>query len=299
MAEAGQFPGFGRPPGSNGFELLNLASIFDKPATKCVDIARVSDMQIMTMAAPAGVSSPLWAIAGPGGRRALWNAAEGTSGMTPIAGASPPAGAPTSVTADQIRTIMPNAGGQADQYADALNSAMTAHGITAPEQRAAFLAQIAVESGDLNNTSENLNYSAQRLTHVWPRRFPNVAAAAPYAHNPEALGNRTYADRLGNGDEASGDGYRYRGRGLMQVTGRDNYRRLGFEDNPDALANPITAADTAATFWANNNLNGRTQTALDRAHYDEISRAVNGGDNGISERWAAYQRALAALQPTR
>ena len=190
---------------------------------------------------------------------------------------------------------MPNAGVQADLYAAALNAAMAAHGVTTPAQQAAFLAQISVESGDLQNTSENLNYLAERIVAVWPRRYPTVAAALPYAHNPEALGDNTYANRNGNGDEASGDGFRYRGRGLMQVTGRANYRAQGFEDNPEALANPVTAADTAATFWANNNLNAPTAAPLDRAHFDQISQAVNGGPNAQAERWAAYQRALTAL----
>lgn len=201
------------------------------------------------------------------------------------------------VTADQIRTIMPNAGTRADDYVNALNIAMDAQGITSPEQRAAFLAQISVESGDLRDTQENLNYSAQRLTQVWPRRFPTLEAAQPYARNPEALANRVYADRLGNGDAASGDGYLYRGRGLMQVTGRDNYRAIGHENDPESLAEPGTAATTAAQWWSNNNLAGRTSTELNRTQFDAISRTVNGGDHGINERWQAYQRALTALRP--
>ena len=204
--------------------------------------------------------------------------------------------APQPVTADQIRQIMPNAGGRADNFADALNSAMTAHGITTTEQRAAFLAQVSVESGDLRNTVENLNYSAQRLTEVWPSRFPTIGSATPYARNAEALANNVYANRLGNGDTASGDGYVFRGRGLMQVTGRDNYRAAGHEADPESLAEPQTAADTAAGFWANNGLNGRTQAELGRAEFNAVSRTVNGGNHGSNERWAAYQRGLEALR---
>lgn len=199
------------------------------------------------------------------------------------------------VTPDQMRKIMPNAGARADTYVDPLNSAMRANGITTREQQAAFLAQIAQESGDLANTTENLNYSAPRLTEVWPKRFPTLESATPYARNPEALANRVYASRLGNGDAASGDGYRYRGRGLMQVTGRDNYRAIGFEDNPEALSEPVTAADTAARWWSSNNLPSRTNGELSRADFDAVSRTVNGGDHGINERWRAYQRGLSAL----
>lgn len=201
------------------------------------------------------------------------------------------------VTEAQLRAIMPTAGARTARFVGPLNQAMRAHGINTNERRAAFLAQISVESGELHRVEENLNYSAERLQVVWPRRFPNAAAARPYAHDPEALANHTYANRLGNGNAASGDGWRYRGRGLMQTTGRSNYRAAGFENNPDALANPVTAADSAGRFWSSNGLNGRTQTVLARAQFNGISRTVNGGDHGSAERWAAYQRALRALQP--
>jgi putative chitinase len=216
--------------------------------------------------------------------------------MGALLAASPlPAGA-NDVTADELRAIMPNAGTRADDYVDALNAAMTAHGIETPERRAAFLAQIAVESGDLRNTEENLNYSAARLMQVWPGRFPTLEEATPYARNPQALANRTYANRLGNGNEASGDGYRFRGRGLMQVTGRANYRTLGHEADPDALLTPQVAADTAAAFWENNGLNAMADGVLTRDGFNRISRRVNGGDHGSNERWQAYQRALTAFQ---
>ncbi len=200
------------------------------------------------------------------------------------------------VTEAQLRAIMPEAGGQIGRFIGPLNTAMRVHGINTNERRAAFLAQISVESGQLRNVEENLNYSAPRLRVVWPRRFPTAEAAAPYARNPEALGNHVYADRLGNGDERSGDGYRYRGRGLMQTTGRYNYRVAGFENDPDALARPVTAADSAGLFWTTNDLNRRTATVLDREDFNTVSRTVNGGNHGSEERWQAYRRALRALQ---
>lgn len=201
------------------------------------------------------------------------------------------------VTDAQLRAIMPRAGARTARYLGPLNAAMRTYGIDTNERRAAFLAQISVESGQLHNVEENLNYSAPRLRVVWPRRFRTDPVANDFAHNPEALGNSVYANRLGNGDAASGDGYRYRGRGLMQTTGRDNYRAAGFENNPEALADPITAAASAARFWSSNGLNGRTTTVLSREQFNGITRTVNGGDNGSDERWAAYQRALKALQP--
>lgn len=199
------------------------------------------------------------------------------------------------ITADQIRLIMPNAGLRAAQFVEHLNLAMNKNGISLPSQKAAFLAHISVESNELRSLSENLDYSAQRLTEVWPGRFPTIASALPYAHNPQALGNFVYANRLGNGDVASGDGYRFRGGGLMQTTGRDNYRAIGFENNPDALRTPSVAATSASEFWVNNGLNEATSTTLNRAQFNATTRVVNGGYNGASERWAAYQRARSAL----
>lgn len=207
----------------------------------------------------------------------------------------------TQVTADQLRTIMPHAGDAADQYAASLNQAMAAQGINTPQQRAAFLAQVAVEGNELRSATENLNYTtAQRLQDVFGRsRFPTPAAAAPYLRNPEALGNRVYANRNGNGDETSGDGYRYRGRGFMQTTGRENYRAVGHESDPEALDTPQGAADSAAQYWASHGLNGRTTGALNRQQFDEVSRTVNRYDPNLQARWDAYQRALGALGGSR
>lgn len=176
------------------------------------------------------------------------------------------AGSSAQVTADQLRAIMPGAGLLAERYVGQLNEAMTAHGITTPAQKAAFLAQVSVETGNLQSLTE-------RIT--------------------EAAANR----RHGYGDEESGDGYRYRGRGFIHLTGRKNYRALGYEDDPDALSrDPRVAAVTAAAYWRMRGLNSRTARVLNRREFDSVSRTVNGGDNGIDERWNAYQRALCAFQ---
>ena len=205
---------------------------------------------------------------------------------------SPKAGG---LTADQIRQIMPHAGHWADTYLDVLNNAMAVYGVDTPEQRAALLAQISDETGQLHRLTEDLNYTAVRMTQVWPRHFHSVESAQPYAHNPEKLANRVYAKMLKNGNEASGDGYRFRGRGFLQVTGRVHYREMGFEHNPDALADPKTAANTAASFWKTNGLNERTRTVLDRSEFDAVTAVVNGGKIGSQVRWDAYQRALRTL----
>lgn len=292
MAGIDQIGGTGLLPRVNDLaRLFGLITDPAQPVTQCFDVARVPDLEIMGMGAPAGVASPLWNLAGTAERRELWQSAQ------IAAGDALPAANAAAVTADQLRAVMPNAGTRADVYAATLGTAMTAHGIETPQQRAAFLAQISVESGDLRSTIENLNYSAQRMTKVWPGRYPSIAAATPYARNPEALGNHTYANRNGNGNEASGDGYLYRGRGLMQITGRANYAALGFEANPAALSEPATAANTAAAFFANNGLVARTETTLGRADFNAVSRTVNGGNHGSDARWQAYQRALTALSP--
>jgi len=165
---------------------------------------------------------------------------------------------------------------------------MAANGINTPEQRAAFLAQVAVESRQLQSTTENLNFTtAQRLQQAFgPTRFPSPDAA---------LANRVYANRNGNGDEASGDGYRYRGRGLMQTTGRENYRAVGHENDPETLEAPQGAANAAAQYWASHGLNGQTTRALNQQQFDEVSRTVNRYDPNLQARWDAYQRALGAL----
>lgn len=205
---------------------------------------------------------------------------------------------PAPVTADQLRAIMPHAGAETNRYVDALNQAMAAHGINTPEQRAAFLAQISVESRQLQSITEDLNYTtAQRLQNTWPRRFPTLASTAPYLNNPEALANYVYAGR--NGNKANGDGYRYHGRGLIQITGRNNYRDAGFEHNPEALGEPQNAANTAAAYWESHGLNGQTTGALDRVQFDSMVRVVNTNDPNAQARWDAYQRALRSLKAGR
>jgi putative chitinase len=207
-------------------------------------------------------------------------------------------GVSAELTADQLFQIMPCAETNAASNLAALNAAMATNGILTIPNQAAFLAQISVESADLRCTEENLDYAADRLTEVWPTHFPTPHAARPYAHNPEKLANFVYANRMGNGSAASGDGYRFRGRGFLQITGRDNYAALGYANNPDAPASLPEAAQSAASFWVLAGLNHKTETVLDRAAFDAITRIVSGCTATAPERFLAYQRALRALHPS-
>jgi putative chitinase len=114
---------------------------------------------------------------------------------------------------------------------EALNEVLPKYEITSPQRVAAFLAQCGHESADFTVLKENLNYSADGLTKVFPKRFPTLDAANPYNRQPEKIANKIYADRMGNGPESSGDGYKYRGRGAIQLTGHDNYK--SFADSID------------------------------------------------------------------
>lgn len=186
------------------------------------------------------------------------------------------------------------------EWVNALGAACPRFGITSVERLAAFLAQCAHESAEFARLVESLNYSATRLVVVWPKRFPTLEAAQPYDHQPEKIANRVYANRLGNGDESSGDGWRFRGRGLVQLTGRINYRESGaalhlpLELEPDQVAMPAAAALTAGQFWSSRGLN--TLADLNTVEgFDTISRRINGGNTGLASRRAYWERAKVAL----
>lgn len=170
-------------------------------------------------------------------------------------------------------------------YAGHLTTAMRHFGITATQQRVSmFLAQIAFESGRLSRVEENLSYSPQRLMAVWPRRFPTIEVAKQYAFNPQKLAEFVYGGRMGN--MRSGDGWKYRGRGLKQLTGSDNYleAELGlahitgelYHKRPELVALPKGAAWTAAWFWSAMELN----KVADTGNYTTVTRIINGGLTG-------------------
>ena len=186
----------------------------------------------------------------------------------------------------------------------ALDTAMDRFEINSPERAAAFLAQIACESGECRRLTEKLNYSAKRLMAVWPKRFTTLEKAMAYENQEEKLANYVYAKRLGNGDEASGDGWRFRGRGLLQITGRANYRATGvalglpLETNPELLDQPDTAALSAAEFWQSHRLNELADDRNDDEDDEDfvtISIIINGGRTGLEDRRRYWARAQAAL----
>lgn len=159
------------------------------------------------------------------------------------------------------------------------------YGVITPLQKAHFMAQIEHESG-LKPIAESLNYSPARLRQVFPKYFPTIASANAYSGKPQAIANRVYASRMGNGNEASGDGWRYRGRGFIQLTGKSNYQALStatgidFVKNPDLLLQEANAMVAALWFWKTNKLSPIASVDDIR----KITRIINGGQNGIDHR---------------
>lgn len=208
------------------------------------------------------------------------------------------------VTEAQLRQIMANAP-EVVTWTNALNASMQEFAIVSAQRMAAFLAQVAHESSELRRLVENLNYSAASLQRAWPKRFPSSEIARPYERRPERIADFVYANRLGNGDEASGDGWRFRGRGLLQVTGRSNYRSTGtalglpLEDQPELLEQAVNAARSAGHYWRSNGLNELADLSGDRIHDDEdfilITKRINGGTAGLGERRRYWAIAKATL----
>ncbi len=178
-----------------------------------------------------------------------------------------------------------------------LSERLAKAGISTPRCVAAFLGQCAVESAGFRCLEEDLNYSAARLCEVWPSEFPHLAAAEACAMQPEILANRVYANRLGNGDEASGDGWRFRGRGLIQITGRTAYQRFAaaigmtLDQAVAHAAVPAGAVDSAGWFWTTDQLNSLATTwSIDR-----LSLKINGSQTGAAERSRLCAAALHVL----
>jgi putative chitinase len=194
-----------------------------------------------------------------------------------------------------VAPLLPPAG--RDAWVQVLTPVLSRTDIGTPRRVAAFLGQCAAESGGFRILEENLNYSAARLCQVWPNRFPSLAAAAPFAFQPTALADSVYAGRMGNGNRASGDGWRFRGRGLIQLTGRSTYQRFAAscEQSLDSVVAAATtrqgAAEGAAWFWTENGLNG----LADNWALDLITRRINGGLQGAADRARLCEAALEAI----
>jgi putative chitinase len=185
---------------------------------------------------------------------------------------------------------------QARAFAEHLWSACVRFKINPGTEQAAFIAQGMHESSNFTSMEEGLFYrTPERIRAVWPRRFPTVADAAPFARNPQALANKVYGGRMGN--VAAGDGWKFRGRGVFQLTGKDNYRLasdalgLDFVNDPDQVAKPVAASFTAAWFWDKSGC----REALQSGGIDATTRVINGGLNGAEDRRKHFAECLAAL----
>jgi len=206
------------------------------------------------------------------------------------------------LTLDELDMAVPRARYEdLERYIEPLNAAMARYGIDTPPRIAAFVAQLAHESGDFRDTQENLNYAWPALRRIWPQRFPDDDLARSYHRDPVRIANRAYAGRHGNGDEASGDGWRFRGRGLIQVTFRANYEAYSraIPDpsvlaDPAQLAEPEHAALSAGWFWASRDLNALADAGTEAA-FEEIGFRINGGWHGKEDRLENWAEARAVI----
>ena len=213
------------------------------------------------------------------------------------------------LTVEQLRTIMPRC--DAPTWHPLLIEAMGLYGIVTRRRVCGFLSQVAHESGECRRLEESLSYTAERLLQVWPSRFKSLAEARPYEHQPQRLANRVYASRIGNGPEASGDGWRYRGGGLIMCTGLANYTSaaagtgLPLVEHPELLRAPDRpAAIVSAWWWRQHGCNdladacdpGASLEAV-REPFVALTRRINGGTAGLDDRleyWDRTRQTLAA-----
>jgi putative chitinase len=200
------------------------------------------------------------------------------------------------ITLNQLHEILVG-NGCTEQWHVALTQLLPEYGIDTPQRQAAFLAQCVHESGGFQAIKENLNYKATSLQKVFPKYFPTEELALEYAKQPEKIANRVYANRMGNGDESSGDGYRYCGRGLIQLTGKNNYQAFAdsidtsLEDTTEYLSTFEGAVQSACWFWETNNLN----ELADSGDIKAMTKRINGGYIGLEDRIKHYEHALEVL----
>lgn len=214
------------------------------------------------------------------------------------------------INAALLQAICPALGARAVEWVEPINAALDAAQCNTIDRAGMFLAQARHESAQFTRLEESLNYSAAGLLATFPTRFTPAEARA-YERQPQRIACKAYAGRMGNGNEESGDGWRYRGRGLFQVTGRDNYHEVGVAllssgdallQDPDLLLRPEFAALSAAWYWASNGLNA----LADIADFDGVSDVINkgrktaavGDSNGYADRLAGWKLCLDVLIPT-
>lgn len=201
------------------------------------------------------------------------------------------------ITVDQIKHIAP-LNKNPTQWCDTFNNHIEKYDINTPLRVAALLAQCAYESGDFINLYEDLNYRPETLMHLWPSRFPTLMVADEYKMQPQKIANCVYANRMGNGNESSGDGWKYRGRGLIQLTGKSvytnfaNYLKVSVEDCLNYIMYPDGAVESACWFWKTKSIN----TFADKKDINGMTKAINGGLNGLTNRKIKYQLALDVIK---
>ncbi len=204
------------------------------------------------------------------------------------------------IVLDHLKAVAPKTSvATLQSYLGSMNRVCAKYDInTSAERLAAFLAQTSHESGGFTATKENLNYSAEGLLRVFKLRFPSLAIAAAYARNPERIANKVYANRMGNGSEESGDGFRYRGRGLIQLTGKDNYTAFAADlgISVEACVTFMETAEgiveSAGWFWNKKNLN----RYCDASDFVGLTKAINGGTHGLEDREQKYAAAMKVLK---
>ena len=196
------------------------------------------------------------------------------------------------INSDQLKQL-----GIGAEWVDPLNETFQKFNILTPRQQGAFIGQCGHECGNFKMLTENLSYRAETLMKLWPKRFPTLEFAKQYEKNPQKIANSVYANRMGNRDEASGDGYRFRGRGAIQCTGHSAYFHAGkalgvdFVMNPDLLATPQYAALSAGWFWNTHNCNALSEGQ----DWIGLTKKINGGTIGLKERIEHTERAIQVI----
>ena len=194
------------------------------------------------------------------------------------------------LTSEQLSAL-----GIGAEWVEPLNETFAKYDISTPKRQACFIGQCMHESGGFKHLVENLNYSAKALVATWSSRFPNIEYAMEYERKPERIANKVYGGRMGNTED--GDGAKYIGRGLIQLTGKDNYKACGdalgvdLVDDPDLVATPQYAALSAGWFWDKNHLN----KFADANDMTGLTKRINGGTHGLDDRVARTQHAVDVL----
>jgi putative chitinase len=203
------------------------------------------------------------------------------------------------ISIEELKQIMPQATDQKVlQFQEEFNKHLPDFNITTPMRLAAFLAEGASDSSELTALTDNLNYTTARLLQIWPDKFRSFKEAQQYSNNPQKLGNYMYANKMGNGNQLSGDGYRYRGRGFFKITGFENYNKMkqaigvDFVTYPDLITAPRYAVLTACIIWNELNLN----SFADEGNIKTLFKKINILNTNLQEKISYYNKAKIVLK---